>query len=81
MHGEALAYNCVGVDYMKLGETEPKYYKDAVDFHTKHNKTGTATNMFTTCYTPCQDAFHLRALHPGVGFATFVAALEAAARP
>ena len=26
VHGEALAYNCIGVDYMKLGETEPKYY-------------------------------------------------------
>jgi len=23
VHGEALAYNCIGVDYMKLGEGDP----------------------------------------------------------
>lgn len=26
VHGEALAYNCIGVDFMKLGEIEPINY-------------------------------------------------------
>jgi hypothetical protein len=30
VHGEALAYNCMGVDYMKLGEIDPIYYNDAI---------------------------------------------------
>ena len=46
VHGEALAYNCVGVDYMKLGETEPKYYKDAIDFHTKHKEVADVAGKF-----------------------------------
>ena len=30
VHGEALAYNCIGVDYMKLGEIDPAHYNDAM---------------------------------------------------
>ena len=30
VHGEALAYNCIGVDFMKLGEIEPANYNDAI---------------------------------------------------
>ncbi len=33
VHGEALAYNCVGVDYMKISETEPDFYNEAIEFH------------------------------------------------
>lgn len=30
VHGEALAYNCIGVDFMKLGEMDPENYNDAI---------------------------------------------------
>ena len=30
VHGEALAYNCVGVDYMKLGDIDPIFYHEAI---------------------------------------------------
>ena len=46
VHGEALAYNCIGVDYMKIGESEPQYYKDAVDFHTKHKEVADVAGKF-----------------------------------
>ena len=46
MHGEALAYNCVGVDYMKMGETQPNYYKDAIDYHTKHKEVADVAGKF-----------------------------------
>jgi tetratricopeptide (TPR) repeat protein len=46
VHGEALAYNCIGVDYMKMGETDPKYYKDAIDYHTKHKEVADVAGKF-----------------------------------
>jgi len=36
IHGEALAYNCIGVDYQKLAEKNPKYYDEAIEYHQKH---------------------------------------------
>ena len=36
VHGEALAYNCIGVDYMKIAETDSTYYDDSIEYHTKH---------------------------------------------
>ena len=38
VHGEALAYNCIGVDYMKLGEIDPIYMNDAIQYHMKHKE-------------------------------------------
>lgn len=38
-HGEALAYNCIGVDYHKLGETDDSnetLWEKAVYYHTLH---------------------------------------------
>ena len=35
-HGEALAYNCIGVAYQKLAHKEPKFYKDSIEYHLKH---------------------------------------------
>ena len=46
VHGEALAYNCCGVDYMKMGETQPEFYKDAIDFHTKHKEVADVAGKF-----------------------------------
>lgn len=36
IHGEALAYNCIGVDYQKLAEKNPKHYEEAIEYHQKH---------------------------------------------
>jgi len=46
VHGEALAYNCIGVDYMKLGETEPNFYRDAIDYHTRHKEVADVAGKF-----------------------------------
>ena len=46
VHGEALAYNCVGVDYMKMGESDASYYKDAIEFHTKHKEVADVAGKF-----------------------------------
>lgn len=46
VHGEALAYNCIGVDYMKMGEQSPEFYKDAIEFHTKHKEVADVAGKF-----------------------------------
>jgi len=33
VHGEALAYNCIGVDFMKLGASNSNHYQDAIEYH------------------------------------------------
>ncbi len=35
-HGEALAYNCLGVDYQLLAVKNKEYYGNAISFHKKH---------------------------------------------
>lgn len=40
-HGEALAYNCIGVDYHKLAEAQPdaaSLWQEAIDYHNKHKE-------------------------------------------
>ena len=46
VHGEALAYNCVGVDYMKLGEMDPNCYNDAMQYHIKHKEIADVAGKF-----------------------------------
>jgi tetratricopeptide (TPR) repeat protein len=46
VHGEALAYNCIGVDFMKIGDSEPKYYEEAIEFHTKHKDIADVAGKF-----------------------------------
>ena len=47
VHGEALSYNCIGVDYMKLGETDSSdHYKEAIDFHNKHKEIADVAGKF-----------------------------------
>ncbi len=46
VHGEALSYNCIGVDYMKLGESEPAFFKDAIEFHSKHKEIADVAGKF-----------------------------------
>lgn len=46
VHGEALAYNCIGVDYMKLGEQDQSLYNDAIEFHTRHKEVADVAGKF-----------------------------------
>jgi tetratricopeptide (TPR) repeat protein len=47
VHGEALAYNCIGVNYQKMAEAgETKFYKDAIDFHLKHKEIADVAGKF-----------------------------------
>ena len=46
VHGEALAYNCIGVDYMKLGETDPNFFNDAIQYHMKHKEIADVAGKF-----------------------------------
>ena len=44
--GEALAYNCTGVAYQKIGEKDPRYYAEAIENHLKHNQIGDIAGKF-----------------------------------
>jgi Tfp pilus assembly protein PilF len=44
--GEALAYNCMGVAYQKLGQKNPDYYRFALDNHMKHSQIGDIAGKF-----------------------------------
>ena len=46
MHGEALAYNCIGVSYMKIAENEPDRIKEAIEFHNKHKEIADVAGKF-----------------------------------
>ena len=46
VHGEALSYNCIGVDYMKLGESSPDLFKEAIEYHTKHKEIADVAGKF-----------------------------------
>jgi tetratricopeptide (TPR) repeat protein len=46
VHGEALAYNCIGVDCMKMGESNPQCYNDAIEYHSKHKEVADVAGKF-----------------------------------
>ena len=46
VHGEALAYNCIGVNYQKMAEENSKYYQDAIEFHLKHKEIADIAGKF-----------------------------------
>lgn len=46
VHGEALAYNCIGVDFMKLGELDPNHYGEAINYHMKHKEIADVAGKF-----------------------------------
>jgi len=46
VHGEALAYNCIGVDFMKLGELDPNCYGEAINYHMKHKEIADVAGKF-----------------------------------
>eukprot|EP00343_Euplotes_focardii_P009361 CAMPEP_0205825056 /NCGR_PEP_ID=MMETSP0206-20130828/23756_1 /ASSEMBLY_ACC=CAM_ASM_000279 /TAXON_ID=36767 /ORGANISM="Euplotes focardii, Strain TN1" /LENGTH=310 /DNA_ID=CAMNT_0053123751 /DNA_START=311 /DNA_END=1240 /DNA_ORIENTATION=- len=46
VHGEALAYNCIGVNYQKMAEEDSKHFKEAIDFHLKHKEIADTAGKF-----------------------------------
>lgn len=47
--GEALAYNCIGVDYQVLGKMrDPKLYERAIEYHLKHKEIADSAGKFLT---------------------------------
>ena len=47
VHGEALSYNCIGVDYMKLGDTgDTNSYREAIEYHNKHKEIADVAGKF-----------------------------------
>jgi hypothetical protein len=46
VHGEALAYNCIGVDFMKMGEQDPKNFNEAIEYHQKHKEVADVAGKF-----------------------------------
>jgi len=46
VHGEALAYNCIGVNYQKMAESDQKFYKEAIDYHLKHKEIADVAGKF-----------------------------------
>ncbi len=46
IHGEALAYNCIGVDYQKMGEDNPKFFEDSIEYHMKHKEIADVAGKF-----------------------------------
>ena len=48
-HGEALAYNCIGVDYQLLGEADPEYTRKAIEYHKLHESLADVNGKFLAC--------------------------------
>ncbi len=46
MHGEALAYNCIGVDFMKLGAVDANNFNEAINYHMKHKEIADVAGKF-----------------------------------
>ena len=45
-HGEALAYNCIGVDYQLIGEADPEYTRKSIEYHTLHEALADVNGKF-----------------------------------
>jgi len=46
VHGEALAYNCIGVDFMKLGAVDANNFNEAITYHMKHKEIADVAGKF-----------------------------------
>ena len=46
VHGEALAYNCIGVNYQLLAQSDAKFYQEAIDHHIKHEQLADINGKF-----------------------------------
>jgi len=60
-HGEALAYNCIGVDYQLIGDQDSDYIKKAIEYHNLHEQLADINGKFLAsinlglCYDRLQD--------------------------
>lgn len=45
-HGEALAYNCIGVDYQLMGEKDPSNLAKAIQYHKLHQNLADVNGKF-----------------------------------
>lgn len=45
-HGEALAYNCIGVDYQLLGEADSTCFLKAIEYHNLHEQLADVNGKF-----------------------------------
>ena len=45
-HGEALAYNCIGVDYQMMGEKDSRHIAKAIEYHTIHEQLADVNGKF-----------------------------------
>ena len=45
-HGQALAYNCIGVDYQLLGQTENQLTQKAIEYHHLHEELADVNGKF-----------------------------------
>ena len=45
-HGEALAYNWIGVDYQQLADNDKKFYKKSIEMHLKHKEIADTAGKF-----------------------------------
>lgn len=45
-HGEALAYNCIGVDYQLMGEKDPEHIPKAIEYHRLHEQLADVNGKF-----------------------------------
>lgn len=41
-----MSYNCIGVAYHNLGAKDQKFYKEAIEYHLKHNEVGDIAGKF-----------------------------------
>lgn len=61
LHGEGLAYNCIGVDYQLLSEEKPDKLPSAIEYHKKHEEISDVNGKFLAninlglCYDKMQD--------------------------
>lgn len=60
-HGEALAYNCIGVDYQLIGEADSTYIQKAIEYHSIHEQLADVNGKFLAainlgiCYDRLED--------------------------
>lgn len=45
-HGEALAYNCIGVDYQLMGERDSAMTEKAIEYHLLHDNLADVNGKF-----------------------------------
>ena len=45
-HGEALAYNCIGVNYQLLGESDSSNFQKAIEYHSLHEQLADVNGKF-----------------------------------